>query len=871
MLLCAALMLATAAPAKALEDAATTGELADLVARSLNYQTLTIDERQHAVDEALAILAGSELPHPYERASIALAHAYLQYQSGRVSAAIDTLRNGRALISVDTYPALYVRCTSLLAGLLTTAGQKEEGLQTLEALLNSDLTAVPQIRVENARVNYASALLQVGRVQDAGRAYEQAMLYGLSHEEDLLALTAGSNYFALLNDQGLFAEGEYWLKQLQPAMARTPKVMATAALELYQYGLLLTAGKAEQALPKLEAFLARSAGGPTLVTAHGQELYSDALRTLGRLDEALEAARASLSLLANFPLEQPEARIAIVRTLLAMEDYEAAGAELALLPRSDVAAPANRATLDQLRLEHAVRTGDTQRAAEAFDDHVQSNAVLTDFVNTRQADHYADKLRTQRAELELKLSREAQALLQAEATAQKAQASELRTREASNRETRNLQIGLVVILALSAIGLIFLMARRRVERQIQERLGEQNATLAKLVDHKSRDLVEKVTEQAQLKQALAERRHLEAVGQIAGHVAHDFNNVLQVVASTNELLATTTQSEIQDKALNASNQSVRSGTATVRQLLAYSRNQQLEARLLRIDDYLNDNAALFRSAVGDVNRLTVENQAPQAVVKLDSGQLTASIINLLRNAADAMDAPGEIVLRAVAAQGATDTAPDSPGPRVALQVIDQGRGMNAQEVERAREPYYTTKSSETGTGLGLSSVYGFVAQSGGDIAINSEPGTGTAVTLRFPEVQGSVPPAPAPRPEAVTLTGARLLLVEDNPLIARTLQALLGTHGAQAQWADTADAAQEALGRGANFDLMLSDIKIPGALDGFGLARWAQAHHPAMHIGMMSGYGPTADEAFDIPVLSKPFTGAELIRYLNERIGAATS
>jgi signal transduction histidine kinase len=871
MRLCAVLMLATATAAQALTDAATTGKLADLVARSLNYQTLTMDERQRAVNDALAMLAASDLPQPYERASIALAHAYLLYQGGQLSAAIDTLRNGRALISVDTHPALYVRCTSLLAGLLTTAGQKEEGLQTLETLLSSDLTAVPQTRVENARVNYASTLVQVGRVQDAGRAYEQAIMYGLSQEEDLLALTAGSNYFALLNDQGLFAEGEYWLKQLQPAMARTPKVMATAALELYQYGLLLTAGKAEEALPKLEAFLARATDGPTLVTAHGQELYSDALRTLGRLDEALQAARASLALLANFPLEQPEARIAIVRTLLAMEDYDAAGAELALLRRSDVSTPANRASHDQLRLEHAVRTGNTRQAAEAFDDYVQSNAVLTDFVNTRQADHYADKLRTQRAELELKLSREAQALLQAEATAQKAQASELRTREASNRETRNLQIGLVVILALSAIGLIFFMARRRVERQIQQRLGEQNTTLAKLVDLKSRDLVEKVMEQAELKQALAERRHLEAVGQIAGHVAHDFNNVLQVVASTNELLAANTHSDTQDKALSASNQSVRSGSATVRQLLAYSRNQQLEARLLRITDYLNDNTALFQSAVGDINRLTVDNQAPQAIVRLDSGQLTASIINLLRNAADAMDAPGEIVLRAVAVPGSQDPEPDSTAPSVALQVIDQGRGMNAQEVEHAREPYYTTKSSETGTGLGLSSVYGFVAQSGGEIAINSEPGTGTAVTLRFPEVQGTVPPAPAQPPADVTLAGARLLLVEDNPLIAKTLQALLGKHGAQSQWAETADAAREVLGSGTGFDLMLSDIKIPGAMDGFGLARWARANHPAMHIGMMSGYGPTADEDFDIPVLSKPFTGAELISYLNERIGAATS
>jgi len=604
-----------------------------------------------------------------------------------------------------------------------------------------------------------------------------------------------------------------------------------------------------------------------VIRGQGQLIYADALRVAGRLDESLVAAQAAIELLADFPLDQPDAYIASVRTLLAMQNYTAAGDELAVLEGIDLSRPSKVAIVHQLRLEHSLRTGNSARAATAFDDYMGSSRTLNEFTNSRQADHYSEKLRSQRATLELKLAREAQALLSAEAATQKAQASELRMREASSRERRNLQIGGITFLALAAIGFVLLNSRRRYEKQLQAELSERNASLSALVDAKSKDLVETVTEQAGLKQALAERRHMEAIGQIAGHVAHDFNNTLQVVSSANDLLESLAETDSHRKVLNASNRSIQSGSSTVRQLLAYSRNQQLESKVFSIAEYLDGNTNLFRSAIGEVNQLRVQNNAADARVNLDGGQLTASLINLLRNASDAMASPGEIVLRAEQGSGFVgDNSLPQVVPQLRLQVIDRGRGMSEEQAGRALEPYYTTKTAETGTGLGLSSVYGFVIQSGGSITIDSQLGDGTVVTLCFPQFEGLMPEPKAVRQIDPILSDARVLVVEDNELIAETLQAMLTHEGAEVVWVSSAGSAQTALAGSTTFDLILSDVNIPGDMNGFDLARWAQDHHPEVRVGMMSGYGPTMNEYSDIPVLAKPFTRQQLLAYLEERV-----
>lgn len=833
-------------------------DLAALIKVGFAYTEHSMEARQTAIEQARALLTASQTASPLQYGQFGLADAYLQYQQGNVEGAIEAIQLGLDKISLASHPNLFVRSQSLHGGLLLTAGKQQEGLQTLEALFKLDLTSVEPARIENARVNYASALAQGGQIQLASLAYEKALLFALSNEADVLALSAGSNYISLLRNQSMSAQAKYWLERLRPAMERKPNVMATAALVLYDYGLLLNSGDSKLAITKIEAFLARPEPKPNLVRAHGEELYADALLAEGRPKESQAAAERSLALLQQYPLEQPEARMAKIRALLAMQSYEAAEEQLEYLAKIDISRPSNIADLGQLRLEHALRTGNTEAATLAFKDFLSSNKKLVNFLSQRQTDYYAEKLDKQRTELELELAREEQALLAAEATTLTARANEAKMRESSLQQQQAFIIGFSLVAILAGIGFIYFNARRQLQTRLREKLRKQNASLTALVESKSQDLVQQVTEQSQLKHALAERRHMEAIGQIAGHVAHDFNNVLQVIANTNDLLAGQVQSPNEKEALAASNQSVRSGSSTVRQLLAYTRNQQLETRVFNVSNYLRDTGALFHSAVGDVNQLIIDDQCGDAWVKLDTGQLTASIINLLRNAADAMDASGEIVLSASIIPGAKD-APQS----LQLQVIDQGRGMDEEAMQQASRPYYTTK--QDGTGLGLSSIYGFALQSGGQVALTSEVESGTCVSLQFPLYQGATDAEPTQPVEPQTLADARILVVEDNPLIAQTLIAILSREGAHSQWVTAADQAQAALSQGDTFDLLLSDIKIPGPMDGFGLAQWVRAQHPQVRIGMMSGYGPSVEEDFDVPVLAKPFTAGELVDYLTQR------
>lgn len=846
--------------------------LGPIIEDALDYGRRPIDERQQLIQRGYSLLSQNDptkndATWVSERAGLDLAFGYLHYELGDIGLATKTLERSLAKLSKDDEPELYVRSTALLAGLLSASGREDRGLAMLEELLAADLPLEQAHRVEYARVNYAFALLEVGRSKEASKAYEQVLLYAESANDDVLTLAAGSNYVSLLKNQGLSAEAEYWLYQLKPAMSRLPGSQGTAELELFEFCLMLNAGKIEAVLAQLESFMARPQKRPDAILSQSQVIYSDALRAVGRYEESLTATGRALQLTAELPTEQIDARIAKVRTLLAMQDYLRAGDELESLNAMDSSEPSVVTTLHQLQLEYALRIGNTRRAELAFDRYKLTSASLNEFINGRQADYYGEKLRTQRTELELKLARDAQALFAAEAMAQSAQTSELRIRERANRERRNIQIGSITIIALAAIGLVILNSRRRLQKRLQEELSARNETLSALVDAKSRDLVDQVTEQAALKQALAERRHMEAIGQIAGHVAHDFNNTLQVVSSANELLEPLVSTDVHRRVLGASNRSIHTGSSTVRQLLSYSRNQQLESTVFSIERYFDGNAALFRSAIGEVNTLRIENRLQGARVNLDSGQLTSSLINLLRNSADAMDRPGEIILRCLSgANFVGDNSLPQVVAQVKLQVVDEGRGMSAEQAKHAFEPYYTTKTIETGTGLGLSSVYGFVVQSGGSVTIDSEVGKGTTVSLSFPSYEGAVAEEPVSAKVESVLANARVLLVEDNVLIAETLQEMLIREGAETAWVDSADAAQAKLESEAPFDIMLSDINIRGALNGFDLARWVRAFHPGMQIGMMSGYGPTMNEEFDVPVLAKPFTRQQLLSYLIDKV-----
>lgn len=363
-------------------------------------------------------------------------------------------------------------------------------------------------------------------------------------------------------------------------------------------------------------------------------------------------------------------------------------------------------------------------------------------------------------------------------------------------------------------------------------------------------------------------RKMEALGRLTGGVAHDFNNLLTAIVGSAELLVQGLEPkderrELAELIVEASDR----GSELVGSLLAFSRKQALNPEPL-------DCCALLRSLLPIVERtlpasirVSLEYPEVQTWVKADRGQLTAALLNLCINARDAMDSGGEITLSARAEPNAERAA------QVVLEVRDNGCGMPKEVLERALEPFFTTKSPGKGTGLGLSTVYGFVTQSDGRMEIQSEPGGGTSVRLYLPATATAqcTPEAvqnPSVRPEC-----RRLLVVEDDDLVREQLDRQLTALGYQVTLAENARAALDRLAE-SSFDLLFTDVVMPGGMNGRQLADHARLLHPALPVLFTSGYVDDTilgDARFDetMKLLRKPYRRTELAAVLAEVLGDA--
>lgn len=842
----------------------------ELLRRSLDFSSYAAEQRSQFAAQAKLLMPADPEASPQHWAALGLALSYLRYQSGEIEEALEILEPAMSAATLQNNPEIYVRTRSFYAGLLLLSGDNAGGLRRLEELLERDLSQVNPLRVANARVNYASALVRNGSMQKAAGLYEQVLKFGLALGYDMLALSSGSNYVEHLNKQKLYVEANYWLQELEPAMQRLPNIMPVAALKLQKLQVLIHAGQTKDALVGLERYLASAQGGPAAVLGNGYQLYALALLEDGQLAESLSAAEKALQLLDSYPIEKPEAQLVLIRTLLSMGRSEQAGEVLRQVDQTLITSLIGVNTFQELKLQYQLGMTGNDAAMAEYVLYLASNEAMSEFVNARQSDHYGAKLLTARQEAEIALIKDQKTILAAEAKATQAEASELLMRESATRQQRNFLLGLVLLVAAALVAFILVNSNRRLERGLRVREQEQNVLLSKLVDEKSKALVAKVREQSELEQALNERRHMEAIGHLTGNLAHDFNNLLQVVSSANDSLADIAKDSPYQSALQASNKSLAIGGSTIKQLLAYSRRQELEATTVVVADFFRETSALYKSAIGEPYELRIEDATAGRCLRLDVSQLTTALLNLLRNAVDSMSGPGAITVRA------NCLSPDELTPHwscdlvcpelVQIQVVDSGCGMTALQVERALEPFYSTKSDATGTGLGLSSVYGFVKQSGGDMHLDSNPGEGTVVTLLFPaQTNSSIVASPTARPSA-SIEGARVLLVEDNELIAKTLQLILDRIGVQAQWVASTDSAQQRLQDGDQFDFVLSDIRLPGRLDGFGLARWVEAEYPGIPMLLMSGYGQADSENSGRVVLGKPFTQKELVDFITQQV-----
>ena len=386
-----------------------------------------------------------------------------------------------------------------------------------------------------------------------------------------------------------------------------------------------------------------------------------------------------------------------------------------------------------------------------------------------------------------------------------------------------------------------------------------------------------VTERHRLGEQLRQSQKLEAIGRLAGGIAHDFNNLLTVIRSQADLLlmdvdekqvldAATARRELEGIQAAAERAATLTG-----HLLAFSREQVLQPRTTDLSEVSREAMRLVNRVLGPA--VTVESNLPDELpsVRVDPGQLEHVIMNLAINARDAMPRGGVLTLRTrvmrVRDHARTAGSPGEDGLYVALDVADRGTGMDAATRERIFEPFFTTKEKGKGTGLGLAMVYGMVTQSGGIVRVESEPGEGTTVTLGFPAVEEAPETRDksdrAPGAAEADLQGRRVLIVEDQDAVRQITTRILERSGMVVLAVESGDRGVAELERDGDFDLVLTDLGLPG-LSGRELVDQLRQTGGDVPILVMSGYasdspGTQVNLPGDVEFLQKPFTPKTLI------------
>jgi two-component system, NtrC family, sensor kinase len=368
--------------------------------------------------------------------------------------------------------------------------------------------------------------------------------------------------------------------------------------------------------------------------------------------------------------------------------------------------------------------------------------------------------------------------------------------------------------------------------------------------------------------ALRQAQRLEAIGQLTGGVAHDFNNLLMIVSGTVQRLRRYVSGEKETQLLDTIANATDRGGSLTRQLLAFSRRQMLQPSVIDLAQHLPEiKEMLSRSLRGDIVIRVVVPRRP-CYVKVDNSEFELALLNLAFNARDAMPSGGTLTLtvKPVLMRGKASEEGLS-GEFVAIRIADTGVGIPAEILPRVFEPFFTTKEVGKGTGLGLSQVYGFARQAGGAASISSSARRGTAVTLFLPRTW-ETPAAPREQSEitrSAPATGA-VLLVEDNTEVAEVTRSYLEELGYQVRHVESAWAGLELLERENGFDVVFSDILMPGGMNGLELADAVRRKYPKLAVLLTTGYSSSAQDALrrGFEVLQKPYNIAALERALLE-------
>jgi signal transduction histidine kinase len=399
---------------------------------------------------------------------------------------------------------------------------------------------------------------------------------------------------------------------------------------------------------------------------------------------------------------------------------------------------------------------------------------------------------------------------------------------------------------------------RRANARLEERalaLGEANNALQIHIQERER-----------AEEALRQGQKMEAIGKLTGGLAHDFNNLLMVASGGLEILEKSEDPVKRQRFAGAIRQALDRGAELTAKLLAFSRRSPLKPEVVDLSTRIPDLSLLLERSLRE--DITVELRLAEDLwpIEVDSTQLEVSLLNIAVNARDAMAKGGTLT---IVGENQPDLADgDLAGDFVRLSIIDDGVGMAPEHIARAFEPFFTTKEVGRGTGLGLSQVYGFTRASGGDVRIESAPGLGAVVSLFLPRSDKPAPvKAPAHAQPVASRDQGRVLLVEDDDNVAMVVLEMLQSLAYQPTRVESGVAALRMLKQCSDFDVIFSDMVMPGGIGGMDLAREVSQKYPRLPVVLTTGFSEAATAAAKagFRVLPKPYA----IEALASELGAA--
>ena len=693
----------------------------------------------------------------------------------------------------------------------------ELSLYHYEAAWNAaELVEWPELK-QIIRFNSATVYTQLGRDQEALLTFEEALTWPMLNVSNSNALVIYASMAYSLVPVGEAARGEKLLTELIKTrfddVQDDTKIQAYDALAQTQ----LAQNKLSEAIESFGNAMALfdpSTSGTNPRSLAVMVPYGEALRRAGREAEALNVIDGVIK---QLDLDSPN-------DLLRRAHNERASILL---------------ELDRPE-EAEVATAEAQRVA----DMLASDALNYQISRLKVA------IELEQSNRELEVAR------QREAT--------LRARAKQETMLRYLLIALAVLLLTVGYLLFSRHLQTRIaqtERAVSERLEEKVKLRTEQLEEQMAERLDAEVDRRHLLGKLAEGEKMRALGQLTAGVAHDFNNLMTAVTLTTEYLKTTQtdnqgkRDALLDDILTATDSAARITSG----LLAYARQQPLQPKVLQLDKFLEESSLIFRNTLGERNQLVT--RFTPCRVKVDQGQLTSALLNLVINAKEAIGDRGVVEISL-----STEKDLDTDQQIAVISVQDSGCGMSEEELIRATEPFYTTKPVGEGAGLGLSMVYGFAHQSGGDLSLNSDIERGTEIRLRLPVVDSTATDSTSAssRSAQELPSSLRVLVVEDRESVRTMLIRSLEHLGLQTEDAQTADDAKQMLESGSSPDVLLTDVMMPGRLDGHALADYANTRHPELAIVLMSGYTESVDDRFSF--LRKPFNIDTLEKVLLEAL-----